>query len=64
MPFLLFPIGKGFLCSMQNGVIHLYASEEVRRYLKKSLPFPRTTGIIGTIQLSGTKAVTLDISTQ
>ena len=49
---------------MQNGLIHMYHSGAVRKYLKKSPPFPRTTGIIDTIQLSGTKAVTLDISKQ
>ncbi len=62
--FLLFVTDGWFLCSMQNGVIHLYDSGSVRRYFKKTPPFPRTRGLIGTFQLSGTKAVTLDISKQ
>ncbi|CAF2516523.1 unnamed protein product [Rotaria sp. Silwood2] len=53
-----------FLCSMQNGVINAYHGFAAREACKKLPPLPRTTELIGTIQLSGTKAVTLDISKQ
>jgi hypothetical protein len=53
-----------FLCSMENGVINAYHSFAARDAFKKIPPFPRTTELIDTIQLSGTKAVTLDISKQ
>ncbi len=57
-------IGGLFLCSMQNGVINAYHSAAARDAFKKIPPFPRTTELIGTIQLSQTKAVTLDQSKQ
>ncbi|CAF3642827.1 unnamed protein product [Rotaria sordida] len=53
-----------FLCSMQNGVINAYHGFAAREAFKKLPPLPRTTELIGTIQLSGTKAITLDISKQ
>jgi hypothetical protein len=49
---------------MQNGVINAYHSAAARDAFKKIPPFPRTTELIGTIQLSQTKAVTLDQSKQ
>jgi len=45
---------------MENGVINAYHSFAAREALKKIPPFPRTTEVIGTIQLSKTKAITLD----
>jgi hypothetical protein len=53
-----------FLCSMQNGVINAYHSLAAREAFKKLPPFPRTTQLISMIELSGTKAVTLDVSKQ
>ncbi|CAF1232342.1 unnamed protein product, partial [Rotaria sordida] len=47
---------------MQNGVINAYHGFAAREAFKKLPPLPRTTELIGTIQLSGTKAITLDIS--
>jgi hypothetical protein len=64
MFLLLFLIAGMFLCSMQNGVIYAYHSLAAREAFKKIPPFPRTTGLIDTIQLSGTKAVTLDLAKQ
>ena len=49
---------------MQNGVIYAYHSLAAREAFKKIPPFPRTTELIDTIQLSGTKAVTLDLAKQ
>jgi hypothetical protein len=49
---------------MQNGVIYAYHSFAARQAFKKIPPFPRTTELIGTIQLSQTKAITLDVSKQ
>jgi hypothetical protein len=49
---------------MQNGVISAYHSFVARDAFKKVPPFPRSTELIGTIQLSPTKAVTLDVSKQ
>lgn len=49
---------------MQNGTINAYHGLQAREAFKKIRPFPRTTELIGTIQLSQTKAVTLDISKQ
>lgn len=57
-------LGGLFLCSMQNGAISAYHSATARQAFKKIPPLPRTTKSIGTIQLSRTKAVTLDISKQ
>ncbi|CAF5175279.1 unnamed protein product, partial [Rotaria sp. Silwood1] len=53
---------SSFLCSMQNGAINAYYGYKAREAFKKIPPLPRTTELIGTIQLSGTKAVTLDSS--
>jgi len=47
---------------MQNGVINAYHSFAAREAFKKIPPFPRTTELIDTIQLSGIKAITLDKS--
>jgi hypothetical protein len=47
---------------MQNGVINAYHSFAAREAFKKIPPFPRTTELIDTIQLSGIKAITLDMS--
>ncbi|CAF5009983.1 unnamed protein product, partial [Rotaria sp. Silwood1] len=47
---------------MQNGVINAYHGYAAREAFKKIPPLPRTTESIGTIQLSGTKSVTLDSS--
>jgi hypothetical protein len=49
---------------MENGVINAYHSFAAREAFKKIPPFPRTTGLINTIQLSQTKAITLDKSKQ
>jgi len=49
---------------MQNGTINLYDGSQARQSFKKNSPLPRTTELINTIQLSGTKAVTLDTSKQ
>ncbi|CAF3724767.1 unnamed protein product [Rotaria socialis] len=51
-----------FLCSMQNGVINAYHGFAARQALKKLPPLPRTTELVSTIQLSGTRAITLDAS--
>ena len=57
-------LGGLFLCSMQNGAISAYHSATARQAFKKIPPLPRTTELIGTIQLSRTKVVTLDTSKQ
>lgn len=49
---------------MENGTINAYHSVTAREAFKKIPPFPRTNELIGTIQLSKTKAVTLDIEKQ
>ena len=49
---------------MENGVINAYHGLAAREAFKNIPPFPRTTQLIGTIQLSQTKAVTLDQSKQ
>lgn len=49
---------------MENGVIYAYHSFAAREAFKKTPPFPRTAEIIGTVQLSKTKAITLDKSKQ
>jgi hypothetical protein len=49
---------------MQNGTINAYHSFAAREAFKKIPPFPRTREVISTIQLSQTKAVTLDTSKQ
>ncbi len=51
-----------FLCSMQNGTINAYHGFAAREAFKKIPPFPRAREVIGTIKLSQTKAVTLDVS--
>lgn len=57
-------LGGLFFASMENGAINAYHSSTARKAFKKTPPFPRTTELIGTIQLSRTKAVTLDKSKQ
>ena len=49
---------------MQNGVINAYNGIATRAAYEKIPPLPRSTELIGTIQLSGTKAITLDCSKQ
>ena len=49
---------------MANGAINAYHSILAREAFKKIRPFPRTNELIGTIQLSKSKAVTLDIFKQ
>ncbi|CAF4090255.1 unnamed protein product [Adineta steineri] len=56
--------GGMFLCSMENGAINAYNSQVAREAFKKIPPFPRTTELINTIQLSGKHAVTLSVSKQ
>ncbi|CAF4198800.1 unnamed protein product, partial [Rotaria sordida] len=52
------------LCSMQNGIINIYHMFEARGAFKNIPSFSRTKELIDTIQLSGTKAVTLGLSKQ
>ena len=56
--------GGLFLCSMENGVINAYHAVAARNAFKSISPLPRSTQTIDTIQLSGTKAITLDLSKQ
>ncbi|CAF3383539.1 unnamed protein product [Rotaria socialis] len=48
-----------FLCSMENGVIHMYQTEQIREAYKKMPPFPRANHVIGDVKLYDTIAVTL-----
>ncbi|CAF0986663.1 unnamed protein product [Adineta steineri] len=49
-----------FLCSLANGAIHIYQTEQLHEAYKAVPSFPRTKNVIGTVQLHDTIAVTLD----
>ncbi|CAF4737356.1 unnamed protein product, partial [Rotaria sp. Silwood1] len=49
-----------FLCSMENGVIHMYQTAQIRETYEIMPPFPRTYNVIETMKLYDTIAVTLD----
>ncbi|CAF1447420.1 unnamed protein product [Adineta ricciae] len=49
-----------FLCSMENGAIHMYETEQIRKAYKEMLPFLRTNNVIETVELYNDIAITLD----
>ncbi|CAF4296822.1 unnamed protein product, partial [Adineta steineri] len=49
-----------FLCSLANGAIHIYQTEQLHEAYKAVPSFPRTKNVIGTVQLHNNIAVTLD----
>ncbi|UJR24207.1 hypothetical protein I4U23_027173 [Adineta vaga] len=49
-----------FLCSMENGAIHMYETAQIRKAYKQMPPFARTNNIIETVELYNEIAITLD----
>lgn len=49
---------------MQNGTINAYHGYAAKEALKKLPPLPRSTELTGAVQLSGAKAITLDVFKQ
>ncbi|CAF3350091.1 unnamed protein product [Rotaria sp. Silwood2] len=49
-----------FLCSMDNGVIHMYQTAQIRKAHEIMPQFPRTNNVIEMVKFYDTIAVTLD----